>query len=221
MQFLRILQKLPGGSERSISFLPKDHGYDSVQPIWSSECICDRAIFEKEGNMNRDEYGQAYQRGFELTIRLLLSRGAPRDIAREVAQAAWTRGWERLNQLRNDSLVVTWVNTIALNVYRTALRSEPAYQTLPELRCKEGVNLAAIDVARILKVCRPGDRILLEQQMRGVTAEEIAQERGVSETAIRIRLLRARRAARLRLEKRIAPIEEGYKFMAKNCGAAA
>ena len=165
---------------------------------------------EKEGTMTREEYGLAYQRGYDLTIRLLLSRGAPRNRAREVAQAAWTRGWERLSQLRNDSLVGTWVNTIALNVYRSVLRSEPAYQTLPELSTKAGVNLAAIDVARILKICRPRDRVLLIEQMRGVTAEEIARKQGVSETAIRIRLLRARRAARKRVERRAAQIQAAY-----------
>lgn len=161
--------------------------------------------------MTREEYGQAYQRGFNLTVRLLLSRGAARDRAREVAQAAWARGWERLPQLRNDNLVGTWVNTIALNVYRSVLRSEPCYQALPELSTRGGVNLAAIDVARILRICRPCDRILLEQQMRGVTAQEIARKQGVTETAIRIRLLRARRAARSRVEKRAARIRQSYK----------
>jgi len=36
--------------------------------------------------------------------------------------------------------------------------------------------------------------------MVGVTAKELAQEQGVTETAIRIRLFRARRSARLALE---------------------
>lgn len=173
--------------------------------------------------MTSEEYGQAYQRGYNLTVRLLLSRGAPRDRAREVAQAAWARGWERLSQLRNDHLVVTWVNTIALNVYRSVLRSEPCFQELPELSTKAGVNLAAIDVARILRICRPCDRVLLEQQMRGVTAEEIARAQGVTETAIRIRLLRARRAARARVEKRAARIRESYNAMVRPsfAGAAA
>lgn len=171
--------------------------------------------------MNREEYGKAYQRGFELTVRLLLSRGVPTDRAREVAQAAWTRGWERLGQLRNESLVVTWVNTIALNVYRNFLRSEPAFLTLPELSTKGGVNLAAIDISRILKICRPYDRFLLEQQMRGVTTEEIALKQGVSETAIRIRMLRARRAARARVEKRAARIQANHKLSMAKLDAAA
>jgi DNA-directed RNA polymerase specialized sigma24 family protein len=62
--------------------------------------------------MTRDGYGQAYQRGFDRTVGFLVSRGVDRDSANEVAQAVWLRGWERLPQLRNESLVVTWVNTI-------------------------------------------------------------------------------------------------------------
>jgi DNA-directed RNA polymerase specialized sigma24 family protein len=153
-----------------------------------------------EINMTKEGYGQAYQHGFDLTLRFLRSRGVPSERASEVTQAAWAKGWERLAQLQNESMVVTWVNTIALNVYRRVLRSEPVWQGLPDLRTRPAVNLAAIDMARILKVCNPGDRVLLEQQMKGLTPREIARMRGVPESAIRIRLLRARRAARQRIE---------------------
>src|SRR5579863_9699052 len=151
--------------------------------------------------MTRESYGQAYQQGFDSTLRFLRSRGVPRERASEVTQAAWAKGWERLEQLRNDSMVVTWVNTIALNVHRRVLRSEPAWQTLPELGTMPHVNLAAIDMARILRVCCPCDRALLRLQMNGLTPVEIARMRGLPEGTIRIRLLRARRAARLRIEQ--------------------
>ncbi len=151
--------------------------------------------------MTRDAYGQAYQEGFEMTVRFLCSRGVPYDNADEVAQTAWVRGWERLAQLRDESLVVTWVNTIALNVYRGLLRRKPMTAILFEQRDRTvGINLAAIDIARVLTFCRPSNRILLQQCMSGVTAAEIAQKEGVSETAIRIRLLRARRDARSSVE---------------------
>ena len=139
--------------------------------------------------MTRDAYGQAYQKGFDLTTRFLISRGVPREMARDVAQAAWVKGWERLSQLRNDSMVITWVNAIAMNVHRSVLRSEKSYQTLPEFYTRVELNLAAIDLKRILKYCAPRDRVLLELQMQGDTAEEIARKQGVTETAIRIRLL--------------------------------
>jgi DNA-directed RNA polymerase specialized sigma24 family protein len=147
--------------------------------------------------MTSSGFGQAYQAGFERTIRFLISRGAPRDGAQEAAQAAWARGWERLHQLRNDDQLLTWVNTIALNMYRRILQTEERFnQPMPELYSRMRIDMAAIDVARILQFCRPRERQLLELQMQGATTEEIARDNGVTETAIRIRLMRARRAAR-------------------------
>ncbi len=160
--------------------------------------------------MTREGYGQAYQRGFDLTVRFLLSRGLRRDTASEVAQAAWVRGWERHDQLRNDDFVVTWVNTIALNVYRSLLRNEKLV-TSEKLMNKEvqrvsdavvAINLAAIDVGRMLNSCCVRDRVLLELYMDGFTMAEIARKHNSTETAIRIRLLRARRAARGRVQRR-------------------
>jgi DNA-directed RNA polymerase specialized sigma24 family protein len=148
--------------------------------------------------MTRIAYGQAYQAGFDRTIRFLISRGAARDGAQEAAQAAWTRGWERLHQLRSDDMLITWVNTIALNMYRRMIKTEERFHQplLPEFYSRLKIDMAAIDVARILKFCRPRERQLLELQMQGVTTGEIARHDGVTETAIRIRLMRARRAAR-------------------------
>jgi RNA polymerase sigma factor (sigma-70 family) len=151
--------------------------------------------------MNREAYGQVYQDGKERTIRFLLSRGVGREMAPDIAQSAWLRGWERLSQLRDERMVVTWVNTIALNQYRRAIRTERMQQGIQEpIHGKETLNLAAIDVAKMFHLCRPPERALLEAQMVGVTAKELAQEQGVTETAIRIRLFRARRSARLALE---------------------
>jgi len=156
--------------------------------------------------MTREGYGEAYKKGFDLTVRFLLSRGAWRDHAREVAQAAWARGWERLDQLRNESLVLTWVNTIALNLHRGLLRREPLNQVLAEISdCTDGLNLAAIDVAQVFRLCRPRERDLLEQYMCGATTAEIAARYGVSATAVRIRLLRTRRHLRAQVEKRAVP----------------
>jgi DNA-directed RNA polymerase specialized sigma24 family protein len=155
-------------------------------------------------NMTVEEYGQAYQRGFRLTVRFLLSRGAWRDIADEAAQTAWVKGWERREQLRNHSLVITWVNSIALNVYRSLVRREPFKLTDEVVEEKTvGIDLAAIDVAQILRFCRPCDQSLLKQQyVEGLTTGEIAEAYGVTETAIRLRLLRARRDARSQVEQR-------------------
>jgi DNA-directed RNA polymerase specialized sigma24 family protein len=153
--------------------------------------------------MTTDEYGKAYQRGFDCTVRFLLSRGVRRDEATESAQAAWVRGWERLKQLRDEKTVLPWVNTIALNFYRGLIRREVTTMPLTEFRGATAIDLAAIDVAHILEFCRPSDRDLLEQQLLGVTTKEIADRQGVTETAIRLRFLRARRTVRSQVKTKI------------------
>jgi DNA-directed RNA polymerase specialized sigma24 family protein len=152
--------------------------------------------------MNRYEYGKAYQTGFDRTVRFLISKGARRDGAQEAAQAAWVRGWERLNQLRSDTSVFTWINSIALNFYRGVIGRETLYQPLPDLPSRDHIDVAAIDVDRVLLCCRPAERRLLQSHMEGGTMGEIAREIGVTETAIRIRKMRARRAARSHMERR-------------------
>jgi len=150
--------------------------------------------------MTREEYGSAYKKGYGLTVRFLVSRGLSYDTAQETAQAAWAKGWERLGQLRNSSMVLTWMNSIALNIHRSYIRREPMLQALPELSTPPKVNLAAIDVRRMLKCCKANDRIVLQRHyLEGYKVQEIAQAHGWTETAVRIRLLRARRSVGSRL----------------------
>lgn len=158
--------------------------------------------------MTREQYSDAYLSGFESTVRLLLARGANCDHAREVSQAAWAKGWEYRHQLRQLGMVVPWVNTIALNIFRNLAR-HPWLQLSTEVSRTPAPGFGAADVAgvvvsRVLEMCNPRERLLFEQQMAGMTTHEMARACGASETAIRIRLLRARRAVRERLEHRAA-----------------
>ncbi|HTR34624.1 MAG TPA: sigma factor-like helix-turn-helix DNA-binding protein [Bryobacteraceae bacterium] len=151
--------------------------------------------------MTREEFGSAYSRGYNMTVRFLVSRGLSFDTAQETAQAAWAKGWERLSQLRDSSMVLTWMNSIALNIHRSCVRREPFLQTLPELPTPPKVNLAAIDVRRILKTCKKNDRMVLQRHyLEGYKVQEIARAHGWTDTAVRIRLLRARRAVNKRLK---------------------
>jgi RNA polymerase sigma-70 factor, ECF subfamily len=147
--------------------------------------------------MTDESFGHAYQDGFPLTVKFLLSRGVSYEAALDTAQSAWARGWEKRNQLRQPNLVLTWTNSIALNLYRTFLRRERQTEPIEDIQQSTSLNVAAIDVKRILTQCKPNDRIVLEEHyIDGYKAGEIAEQRGCSETAIRIRLLRARRKVR-------------------------
>jgi DNA-directed RNA polymerase specialized sigma24 family protein len=154
--------------------------------------------------MTREGYGEAYARGYDRTVRFLCSRSIPGESAREFAQAAWVRGWERIGQLRNENMLLTWVNTIALNYFRASSRRAHSCAVTNELPGGAGVSFAALEVDRILRRCEPRDRDLFEQYLEGATAGEIARARNVSETAVRIRFLRARRAALSQLQ-RVSP----------------
>jgi DNA-directed RNA polymerase specialized sigma24 family protein len=165
-----------------------------------SGCVqCYFNLVHGSSTMTQDAYGQAYRNGFRMTVGLLRSRGASSDSAEDVAQTAWLRGWQKRDQLRDDRLVTTWVNTIALNYHRRGNKNEARYEALPELYGSIGINLASLEVNRILKVCRPAERRLFEQQLSGLTTKEIADQQGVSETSIRIRFTRVRRAVRSRI----------------------
>jgi RNA polymerase sigma factor (sigma-70 family) len=155
--------------------------------------------------MTRDEYGQAYQAGFRLTVHFLISRGILDDAAGEAAQAAWARGWERIEQLRSAKTVVSWVNSIALNLHRSYLR-RPSFQALQDVSISfqtDQTDFTSIDLASILSACNSDERVLLQQQyLEELKISEIAHQQGCSETAARIRILRARRAVRNRLCRR-------------------
>jgi len=173
-------------------------GFPNASPSGALHKECTKAI--------REEYGNAYIAGFDRTARFLMSRGVPPGHAEELSQAAWVRGWERLHQLRGESEVSTWVNTIALNLFRNELRRERSAQPLGKIQSNFRMDIASIDVDRILSYCRPAERVLLEHQLDGATVDEVARVFGVTRTAIRIRLLRARRAVRARLEQRGAKL---------------
>ncbi len=159
--------------------------------------------------MTKENYGEAYTQGYVRTVRYLCSRGISAEFSQELAQSAWVRGWERIQQLRNDTMVLTWVNTIALNTYRNGLRNAPQMEPLKEYSCIAEDHLASIDIQRILTRCAPHQRKLFERCLDGATVQEIAEDEQASMTAIRLRLLRARRdvfRTLTRIDKRSAEV---------------
>ena len=147
--------------------------------------------------MTQEEYGAAYHSGYPMTTRFLLSRGLCFDLAEETAQAAWARGWECRAQLRNSQFVLTWINSIAWNIHRARVKRDVSlvHVELSQIASPAQINLAAIDVERMLKTCKDSDRLVLQRHyLEGDRSEEIARNEGWSATAVRTRMSRARRA---------------------------
>lgn len=148
--------------------------------------------------MLRNDYAQAFETGYSATRRFLLARGAPLEEAEEIAQAAWARGWEYRDQLRDPGLVSYWVNSIARNLFRARFRA-PIQMEIEDTNAAYTLDLDAIEVLRLLDRCPRRDRELLEQSLQGYSAEEIARTEGITPTGIRVRLLRVRQALRGKL----------------------
>ena len=157
--------------------------------------------------MTREQYSLAYSNGYPLTVRFLVSRGLSGESAEEAAQAAWAKGWEHRNNLRNPKRVVSWVNTIALNLFRNWFRRRESPEELPEIPTTPKIDPQAIDLHRTLEKCDSQDRELLEgHYLEGYTSEELGHKTGCTAVAVRVRLLRVRRklVATLRPERRKA-----------------
>jgi RNA polymerase sigma factor (sigma-70 family) len=148
--------------------------------------------------MQGNEYAAAFETGYGATRRFLLSRGAGADEAEEIAQAAWARGWEYREQLRDPGLVGCWVNSIARNLYRARFR---AVQPVPleNVDSSYSINLEDLELQMLLERCPERDRKVLERSLQGYSAEEIGRTCGLTSTGIRVRLLRIRQALREQL----------------------
>jgi RNA polymerase sigma factor (sigma-70 family) len=152
--------------------------------------------------MENDAFATAFRHCYPMTLRFLLSRGAHADIAEEIAQAAWAKGWECRAQLLRHHMVGTWVNSIAKNMLRNRIRAEQKLDMLSE-GIQPGISPSlGIDMKRILNRCAKRDSVILRgYYVEGYTTEEIARQVGLTPVTVRVRLLRLRRALRTQLSK--------------------
>jgi len=147
--------------------------------------------------MTREQYAEAYENGCAMTTRFLVSRGVNIETAEEAAQAAWAKGWEHRDKLRNPDRVLTWVNTIALNLFRNWLRRRETTETTPEIAVPPQTSPQAIDVWRALAQCTPAEREMIEKHyLAGYTSAELGRQMGCTSVAVRVRVLRVRRRIR-------------------------
>jgi RNA polymerase sigma-70 factor (ECF subfamily) len=161
---------------------------------------------QREATLSEAQFGEAFQTCFPLTLRFLLSRGVAADVAEEVAQAAWVKGWECREQLQRPHMIAAWVNSIAKNMLKNRMRTEQRLESLTDLTKVSTQPQAAVDMGRILRRCERRDaKILCGFYVEGYTTEEIARRLGLSPVAVRVRMLRLRNALRLQLSKPSQP----------------
>ncbi len=153
--------------------------------------------------LTRDDYARAYQDGFSKTVRFLAANGASQEVAEEVAQAAWVRGWERIGQLRHVQALTYWINSIAKNFLRNSFRRRHASTELLETTLiTNPLHSEPLDARRIFAECSEAERQLLERYyLEGFTSQELSEEFGLSAVGVRVRLTRLKKNIVTRMEK--------------------
>lgn len=161
--------------------------------------------------LTAEEFGEAYSRRFIRTVKFLQARcsGLRPDQAEEIAQAAWARGWEYRESLRDRTLLPTWVNTIALNLFRSECRVAWRREELTYDPSCMGPSLVGLQAEQALQACSARDAHLLRARFSlGYSTDELARSAGVGRIAIRVRISRARRQIRRRAASAEAKVRE-------------
>ena len=155
--------------------------------------------------INQAEFEQAYTNHYPRTHRFLLSRGIAPTTAEEVAQAAWSKGWERREDLREAGKIGAWVNTIALNLLRRRIRQDKRTTELQQ-NMDSPTELTVsdrVDAEKLLGEISEQDRdLLLMHVVEGRTSREISESCSLSPVAVRVRLSRAKARLRARFTDR-------------------
>ncbi len=154
-------------------------------------------------------FEEAYSTGMQRTIRLLQSMGAEMELAEEFAQAAWVRGWEKKEQLRNPEILCKWINAIAINIFRQSFRNLHAMEPMPideydpntfkhfsHNPFKNADRL--MDAHRLMGHVSKSDAEILWrhyalEKSSGEIAEDLRVTLGIDAVSVRVRILRAKR----------------------------
>jgi RNA polymerase sigma-70 factor (ECF subfamily) len=153
----------------------------------------------------------------EVVIATLVACGVRcRETARDLAQDVALRAWQGLGRLEDPRAFPAWIRRIAANaardhLRRLAVRRERALDEALELAGDEdphGRSERRAELRLMLAVLEAEDeesRTLVLARAGGVSVAELARRLGLSEGAVKMRLLRARQ----RLRRRLEAIREG------------
>lgn len=160
---------------------------------------------------------EAFRRLLELhrevvTSTLLACGVRCRETARDLAQDTALKAWLRLDDLNDPRAFPAWIRRIAANaardhLRRLAIRREEALDVALELVASGSLEDQVDRVSELrlmLSVLEPEDREvveLLEARADGVPVGDLARRVGLSEGALKMRLMRVRKRLRRRLEK--------------------
>ncbi len=148
--------------------------------------------------MSREEFGLEYEKNFRLVLSFV-RRNAKNSLIdpEEITHDAWTRGWEKIADLKKKESLVPWIISIAMNSKKyMARRAWNRYRSPLDLADNIVTNhtedhaIALIDSKKVLRLA-PRDLIELHELL-GFNASEIAEFKGMNENTVKVHLFRQR-----------------------------
>lgn len=129
------------------------------------------------------------------------------ELAEEIAQAAWARGWERLGQLRHAQALCFWINSIAKNLLRSNFRRQQLSAELLETSLVTNpLESEPIDARRMFEGCSDSEKELLQlYYVEGFTSQELSGTLGLSAVGVRVRLTRLKKTLVGRMNLEVDP----------------
>ncbi len=167
-------------------------------------------------------FGELVRRHQHEVYTLALRLTADRELAADVAQEAFVRAWRALGKFRGDAQFSTWLHRITVNTGLTLRRRagrhradsiddvvwEPEASGISPEMAGEATDLRD-RLVRALEALPAGNReVVVLKDVHGWPHGEIAEHLGISVTAAKVRLHRARRALREQLYD-VTPLDRG------------
>lgn len=180
------------------------------------------ALVNAARNGDRDAFGELYQR-YERRVTRVIRRFVPDlEIASDLAQEAFLRAWERLDQFDPARRFGPWLFRLAVNLTYDSLRRTKRrgkWSLFSDAGDGSGLDPAAVDqqpdrdlaqeVQMVLEQVPEAYRIVLVlRELEGFCTSEVAAITERSEATVRWRLAEARRLFKEAWERRARSIEE-------------
>ena len=155
----------------------------------------------------RAAFAELVERHHAELVRIAFAVTGDLDAARDAAQLAWIKAWQRLPTVREAGRLRAWLIAIAANEARQTMRAHRRRRVreitpagLNEWAGQNTVTSAdRLDLHAALARLRPDDRALIAMRyLAGLTTDEIGAATGLTGSGVRSRL--SRMVARLREE---------------------
>lgn len=154
-----------------------------------------------------EAFGRLFRRYHERTVRALFAMMGSESEAREVAQRAWIKAWQKLDRYNYQSNFYTWLHRIAVNTALDVLRerqrngrrtapvedieTKPANEAGPAQRADARERWDELQAA-LNQLPEEQRSALVLRELSGYSYQEIADELGVKPGTVMSRLHAAR-----------------------------